>query len=162
MSSDWDRFFIGMAAYVSQKSKDPSTKCGAVIVRPDKTVCSVGFNGFPKGCDDHPALYENREVKYSRVVHAEANAILFAREPVDRYTMYTYPPALSPTCDRCATLVIQSGIKRVVHMLDETSDFAGRWGEASKSALQMYEEAGVYIESITYSPEDSSTICLTI
>jgi len=29
---DWDQFYIGMCAYVSQKSKDRTTKVGAIIV----------------------------------------------------------------------------------------------------------------------------------
>jgi deoxycytidylate deaminase len=35
-------------------SKDPSTKVGAVIVRPDLTVASIGYNGFPRGMSDDP------------------------------------------------------------------------------------------------------------
>jgi len=37
----WGEWFVGLAEYVSTRSKDPSTKCGCVIVRPDKTVCSI-------------------------------------------------------------------------------------------------------------------------
>ena len=49
-----------MAQLVASWSRDPSTQCGAVIVRPDKTVAAVGFNGFPRGADDSPALYPDR------------------------------------------------------------------------------------------------------
>lgn len=140
----WDERFIEVAALVASWSKDPSTKCGAVIVRPNRTIASVGFNGFPQGCDDAEEIYENRELKYARVVHAELNAILFAREPLDGYTMYTYPPGYGPTCDRCASHVIQSGIKRIVHVSD-TSEFAMRWKDATERGLKMYEEAGVEV-----------------
>src|SRR4051812_43949974 len=102
MNEKWDRRFLQMARLVASWSKDPSTKCGAVIVRPDKTVASVGFNGFPKGTNDDDELYADRETKYSRVVHAEQNALIFAREPLDGYTMYTWPQGFGPTCDRCA------------------------------------------------------------
>ena len=100
-----------MAEHVSKWSRDPSTKCGAVIVRPDKSLASTGFNGFPRGMDDDEELYDNREVKYDRVIHAELNAILSAHEPVRGYTLYVWP---LPTCSRCAVHVIQSGISRVV------------------------------------------------
>lgn len=143
----WDGWFVGMAQYVSTASKDPSTQCGAVIVRPDRTVASVGFNGFPRGCSDADELYANRELKYARVVHAEVNAILLANEPLHGYTIYTYPPGYGPSCDRCTAHVIQAGISRVVHIKDR-SEFASRWKEPAERGLQMYEEAGVEVVSL--------------
>lgn len=107
----WDERFLEMASLVASWSKDPSTKVGAVIVRPDSTVCSVGFNGFPRHVDDSPELYEDRSVKYKQVKHAEENAILFTNERLDGYTLYVSP--LLP-CSLCAGDIIQKGIKRVV------------------------------------------------
>jgi len=141
----WHYRFLDMAALVASWSKDPSTKCGAVIVRPDKTVASVGFNGFPKGCSDEDWLYENRELKYSRVVHAEQNALLLAGESVQGYTMYTYPKGYGPSCDRCSAHVIQAGITRIVHYGVDEDDFASRWKEACERGLDMYKEAGVEV-----------------
>jgi dCMP deaminase len=91
--NQWDEFYLGMAKYIASKSKDPSTKTGAVIVRPDKSLCSIGFNGFPKKMPDDPALYANRDEKYSRIVHCEMNALLFSREQLTGYTLYTLCPA---------------------------------------------------------------------
>lgn len=142
--ADWDARFLDLAKLVASWSKDPSTQCGAVIVRPDRTVASVGFNGFAKGCDDDPALYANRELKYERVVHAEVNAILLARELLEGYTIYTYPPGYGPSCARCSSHIIQAGIKRVVHLRD-TSEFAMRWKDSAEIGLKMYEEAGVEV-----------------
>ncbi len=144
MSEKWDTRFLELAEQVASWSKDPSTKCGAVIVRPDKAVVSVGFNGFPMGCDDGAHLYEDREMKLSRVVHAELNAILHAREALHGYTIYTHPSGWGPSCDRCSAYIIQSGIKRVVHKRD-TSKFASRWKEPAERGLQMYAEAGVEV-----------------
>lgn len=76
--SKWDNRFLNLAEYASYWSKDPSTQCGAVIARGNRVI-SMGFNGFPKGTDDAPARYQDREQKYLRVVHAEVNAILFSR-----------------------------------------------------------------------------------
>ncbi len=143
----WHRRFLDLAALVALWSKDPSTQVGAVIVRPDKTIASVGFNGFPKGCDDDESLYLDRDTKYARVVHAEVNAILHAREPLVGYTIYTWPPGYGPTCDRCSAVVVQSGISRVIHVLD-TSDYAERWRESIERGLQMYREAGVEVVSL--------------
>lgn len=144
MSEKWDRRFLHMANHVATWSKDPGTKCGAVIVRPDKTVSSVGFNGFPKGCSDTETLYQDRELKLARVVHAEVNAILHAREALNGYTMYTWPGGIGPSCDRCTTNIIQAGIIRVVH-LEDTSAFGSRWAESIQRGLDMYKEAGVKV-----------------
>lgn len=140
----WDFRFLAMAEMVASWSKDPSTKCGSVIVRPDKTVAAVGFNGFPMGCDDSEHLYANRELKYMRVVHAEVNAILSAREPLHGYTIYNHPAGYGPSCCNCAAAITQSGIVRVVHKQD-TSEFAMRWKESAEVGMAMFEEAGVEV-----------------
>lgn len=133
----WDERYLEMAELVATWSKDPSTKVGAVIVRPDKTIASVGYNGFPRGCLDDPKYYKEREVKYARVIHAEMNAILNAKEPLGGYTLYT----TFPTCSQCAASIIQAGIKRVVWRMWSTQN--GRWRGSVSIALQMYQEAGV-------------------
>lgn len=47
--NSWDEYFIRMAMFVAQKSKDDSTQVGCVIVSTDNTVLSMGYNGFPRG-----------------------------------------------------------------------------------------------------------------
>lgn len=143
----WDLRFLDLAQLVSTWSKDPSTKCGAVIVRPDRTVASVGFNGFPRGCDDDPALYADRDLKLSRVVHAEQNALLHAGESVKGYTLYSWPPGFGPSCDRCTAHIIQAGITRVVYKRVEDEGFSSRWKEAVERGLDMYDEAEVDVTS---------------
>jgi deoxycytidylate deaminase len=72
--------------------------------------------------------------------------------------MYTYPANLSPSCDRCATVIIQSGIKHIVHEWVGSGKFAENWRTPCESALQMYEEAGVYIQrfGLDKAPQDLS------
>lgn len=144
----WDIRFLEAARLKASWSKDPSTKCGAIIVRPDLTIAGTGFNGFPKNCLDDEELYANRELKYERVVHAELNAILHTYENMDGYTIYTWPPSFGPTCARCAAHVIQAGITRVVHVFDDTSDINSRWLESLEIGLQMYREADVEVNGM--------------
>jgi len=66
----WDRRFLEMAGLVASWSKDPSTQVGAVIVRPNKTIVSVGYNGFPRAVRDDQSLYQDRPTKLMRTVHA--------------------------------------------------------------------------------------------
>jgi len=145
-TNEWNRKFLELAAHVAQWSKDPSTKVGAVIVRPDRTITSVGYNGFPRGVADNEARYANRETKYGMVVHAEINAILNAKEDMAGHSIYVYPPFITPpTCDRCAVAVIQSGIKEVVGYApnpDTVKKYA-HWNGAIDRARLMYEEAGI-------------------
>lgn len=131
----WDIWFLKLAKQAATASKDPSTKVGAVIVRPDRTIASIGYNGFPRGIQDDAYRLGHRETKYSLVVHAEANAILSARERLDGYSIYT----TLFSCSNCAKLIIQSGIKRVV---SPTYDL-DRWEASLRLSKEMYDEAGV-------------------
>lgn len=143
----WDVRFLELAMLVSNWSKDPSTKCGAVIVRPDRSIASVGYNGFPRGVPDLAEHLNEREEKYGRVVHAEVNAVLAAKEDLSDCTLYTWPPNHAPSCDRCTAVIIQAGIKRVVHVRTGEGGFADRWAVAMQRSLDMYERAGVSVRA---------------
>lgn len=136
----WDERFLRLAQQVSTWSKDPSTKVGAVIVRPDRTIVSVGYNGFPRGCDDTQELLDDRPTKYLRTVHAEVNAILTAREPLQGSTLYVYP--LHP-CANCTGIILQSGICRIVAFMEDAPE---HWQEQFKAASQMCSESFVHIK----------------
>lgn len=144
----WDLFYLGMAQYVSTASKDPSTKTGAVIVAPDNSVVSVGFNGFPKRMPDDDALYQDRETKYSRILHCEVNALIFAGRSIpDGSTLYTYP---FMSCDRCVVQMLQAGILRFVAPT-ATSEQNERWGDAfAKTRKYILECGGELVEYATH------------
>lgn len=137
--SVWDRRFLALAAHVGAWSKDPSTQVGAVIVRPDRTIASVGYNGFPRGVNDDPGRLADRAEKYPRTVHAELNAILSANEPVKGFTLYVTP--LHP-CSNCAGAIIQAGLSRVVASCGQAPE---RWAEDFDTAGSMFDEAGVQV-----------------
>ena len=133
----WDDYFMGLAHAAATKSKDPSTKVGAVVVDSERRIVSVGFNGPPRGTDDEYA-YSYREFKLLRVLHAEENAILFAARPLMGCAIYV----TNHPCAHCAAVIVQSGIGRVMHP-PVSAEFAERWGENMKHARMMFEEAGV-------------------
>lgn len=136
----WDKRFLTFVAEVTSWSKDPTTKCGAVIIRPDKSIVSYGYNGFPFSIMDLPSRLNDRPLKNELVVHSETNALLAARESVVGYTAYT---STIPCC-RCAVNLIQAGIKVVV-CFAPSEDYATRWGESIKRTLALFEEAEVQI-----------------
>jgi dCMP deaminase len=135
----WEISFLVDALVQSRRSKDPSTKVGAVIVREDRTTVSNGYNGFPRGVKDSDERLNDRSVKYEMVVHGEANAILTAREPLHGYTIYTVP---FPPCSRCAGMIIQAGIKRVV-AIKPSPEIEERWADSLALSRSMFREAAV-------------------
>jgi dCMP deaminase len=145
MRLPWDAWYTLLADFIGQRSKDPRTQVGAVIVRPDKTIAATGYNGFPRAIEDKPELLNDRDAKYKRVIHAEMNAILTAKEPLNGYTLYT---SLHP-CDRCAAHVVQAGIKKVVfpHL---TPPMLERWAGKIDfdTAKAIFAEAGVEVVQI--------------
>lgn len=106
----WDRRFLSLCQHISEWSKDPSTKVGAIITR-DIKIISLGFNGLPQQIPDYPELLNVRAIKYKHIIHAETNAILTAHRDLSDCTIYTFP--FLP-CTRCASEIVQSGISRVV------------------------------------------------
>jgi dCMP deaminase len=132
----WDNWFLDLAIYVSTASKDPSTKCGAVIVDPSRRLVSVGYNGLAKGVKDTDERLNNRELKYKIIVHAERNAIIFAQRNLSGNTLYTWP--FMP-CATCAAMVIQAGITRVVAPRSNNP----RWIDDFKLSQEMFAEASV-------------------
>jgi len=135
----WHKRYIDLAKNVSQWSKDPSKKIGALIVGEKGQIISQGFNGFPRGIDDDPARYNDRELKYKYVVHAEANAIYNAIHNGASTNGATIYVTGLPICHECAKAIIQTGIKEVI--MDTLP--SGNWEESGKLSLQMFAEADI-------------------
>jgi len=143
MSEKWDNRFLDLAAFIAGWSKDPSTKCGAVIIDTQRRVVSVGYNGFPQGVSDDPDRLAERVQKYYLTMHAEANALLFAQRAVKGYTIYTWP--FQP-CSQCASSIAQVGIARVVApVMPENKD---RWHDDFKAARGLLLERGVRLDLV--------------
>lgn len=109
--SDWDDYFLNLAAEVSKKSKDPSSQCGCVIVDKNHRVISVGYNGLIQGADESKLTLSERPIKYRFAVHSEMNAIIFAHQDLSGCTVYNN----LATCDNCLKYCLQAGIKRFVY-----------------------------------------------
>lgn len=143
---DWDQFFLGLAKFYSQASKDPSTKVGAVLVQPDRRlVVGLGYNGFARGVLDTEERLTNRELKYKLVVHAEVNALIMAGERAKGATLYVYPSfIMPPICHDCCKTAIQFGIKEIVgYTPDVDAERQKRWAESIALSREMCSEAGI-------------------
>ena len=133
----WNRRFISLAEFISEWSKDPSSKIGAVIVDSKRRIVSTGYNGFPVGIADGGKRLNDRELKYKMVLHAEENAIMFAKQSLDGCSLYV---TMMPPCSHCASLIIQSGIKNVYVPKSEIPE---RWRDSVELTMEMFAEAGV-------------------
>ena len=138
MHISWDEYFMGIALLSAKRSKDPSTQVGACIINKDKRIIAIGYNGFPKGCEDDEFPWgregDTLETKYGYVVHAELNAILNSKWPVAGCTIYV---SLFP-CNECAKAIIQSGIRRIVYESDKYNGV-----DTNIASKRMLRAAGV-------------------
>ena len=139
----WTDRFMALAEHVSTWSKDRSTKVGAVLVDPkSKAVLSLGYNGFPRGCDDTVEHRHARPLKYAWTEHAERNAIFnAARNGVRTEGATMYLPWFP--CVDCARAIIQAGVAELVCVEPDLKD--PRWGEGFAVAIEMLHEAGVEV-----------------
>ena len=138
----WDVWFMKQVYLAAEKSKDPSTKIGAVLVR-DNHIISTGFNGFPIGVLDKKNRYADREVKYDLVVHAEDNSVLSAAR-FGISTLGTILYTQGVPCNECAKSVIQGGIKKIV-VHKQWSMGHSRWKDSCLISERMFKEAKIPI-----------------
>jgi dCMP deaminase len=109
----WDSYYLSIAYLVSSRSIDPSTKHGAIIVSKENRVLSLGYNGPIKGLNDR-VVPLTRPAKYYHMIHAEENALLAyygSHQDILGATCYV----TGPPCHKCLRMLIQKGIKRIVH-----------------------------------------------
>lgn len=138
-NTKWDKRFLEMAQGVSKWSKDPSRQIGAIAVK-NRNVIAQGYNGFPRGIDDDPVRYDDREMKYKYVVHAEMNCIFnasFNGVSLEGSDLYVWG---LPICSDCAKGIIQVGVERVVM---PEQDVPPHWKESWNFSKSMFKEAGV-------------------
>jgi len=149
----WDRRFLKLAQEVAGWSKDPSTQVGAVLVETGtNNIISLGYNGFPRGVEDTEERYNNRDLKYAMVVHAEENAILTAGHKAKGSRLYVWPSFISPPiCSRCCVSAIQAGVSEIVGYTvdkDKLDERQLRWKDSILLSRTMCQEAGVGFRGI--------------
>jgi len=111
VSSKFDGHLMATAGVWATASQAQRKQVGAVISK-DHRIIATGFNGTLPGLPNHCEDVNGETLP--TVMHAEANAILFAAKhglALQGCTLYT---TLSP-CMQCAKMVAASGITRLVY-----------------------------------------------
>lgn len=110
MSKCWNTYNLEIAEKVSSRSKDPSSQVGCYIVDENNLPVSNGYNGFIAGSDESCFTWD-RPRKYLTVIHAEENAIIFAKRDLKGCKAYvTHSP-----CQKCLALLAQAKIKEIYY-----------------------------------------------
>jgi len=169
MIPTWDAYFLVIADAVSRRSRDPRCQVGAVITGPEhREIRSTGYNGFPRGVNDQDPKRWERPEKHSRVVHAEANAIVAAARvgtPIFGCDLYT---TLFP-CLECSKLIAQAGIRAVVvsgYRMSRYADSSWLTASVADRVRDLLHESGVslrihYEEVDPKAPTGSGLSCAT-
>jgi len=134
---------MDMAKLVASWSKDTNSKVGAVVVDKDKIVLSMGYNGFPRGCDDTIEERFERPHKYLFTEHAERNALFHAA----RHGMSLKGCIIYCThfpCADCARGIIQTGIVELI-VIDHPDLTHHIWGGSWSASLKMFKESNINI-----------------
>lgn len=107
---EWSEWFLAIADVVAQRGDCRRRQVGAVLVRPDRTVASVGYNGSwpggpsclagecPRGLSDvEPGSSYDTGPGTCHAQHAEMNTLANAREGTVGYWLYVS----SEPCNGC-------------------------------------------------------------
>jgi dCMP deaminase len=132
--------FAGIAAVISLRSTCTRAKVGAIIVKNNRII-STGYVGSPPGedhCLDHGCLI-GEHGGCVRTIHAEVNAINFARLNGVNLKGAELYCTLSP-CENCAEEIVKAGIT-VVHFNHVYRKTEG---------IELLSKGGVGINHILY------------
>lgn len=154
--TDWDTVFMDMAFCIAQRSKDPSTNVGAVLVDSNNILLSTGFNGPPRQLDDYKIPWTTRPDKYVYIIHAEENALLFAlgshgSRPLIGSKLYcTHLP-----CPDCVLRAVRADVAEIIYPLN-SADYPLRKLIEGCNAEQILEKQK-YTKSIMRTVAYAST-----
>ncbi len=152
-SLERDIYFLREAYRVADRfSRDTYVQNGAILVR-DNEIISTGANRFPDGVKETEERWKY-PLKLFYVSHAEENSIISAAKRgvvTDGAVMYC--PWFA--CDRCAGMIINSGIREVVghsapdiwhepyRKYENGKPKKSLWDDSIEHGLIKLQEAGV-------------------
>ena len=156
------RHFVTIARLLAERTDDPRSGVGAVIVNKDMEIISFGWNGFPRKTryGELPRASKKDTVapdkKDSYVIHAEQNAFLFKNQKdIKGSIMFV---TRNP-CDMCASMIAMHGVGTVVVDPDDGKDVNTRGKEKGyKEFLRLVKED----KFICYQTQIEITRCISL
>lgn len=153
----WTDYFMSIAVLASYRSKVVSYQMGACIINSENRIvgnekptwnfyafkvyhgfyilAGIGYYGLPIGCNYEDFNYSTSSDRDLYFCHAELNAIANKNcESVKDCTIYV----IQFPCCECAKILIQSGIKKVYFLNEETFDSTD-----SKAACRMFDAVNI-------------------
>jgi deoxycytidylate deaminase len=125
----WLDLALRLADAAKQASEDKYVKVGAAILRKDGSVLGIGYNGYPPGFSLSEEEAFERDFRRDYMVHAETNALAFARPGEPHLLAVTHPP-----CKRCILEAARYGVQYIV--CPEWVD-AGVWRFATRLGITL-------------------------
>ncbi len=114
---NWEEYALELARVAALRSEDPFIKVGACVLRKDNSVVGLGYNGAPPGIEIN---WDNRNERRKRVIHAEVNALRYAKPDECKLLACNLLP-----CNDCLKMIASYNIKKVifskVYDLDKSS-----------------------------------------
>jgi len=145
---DWDSYYLAVCKVVAQRSKDPNTQVGCVIVGPAHEIRTTGYNSFPRGIRDNVPERLVRPTKYHWIEHAERNAICNAARcgtPLEGCSIYV---EIMPCMD-CGRAIVQAGIREVVVSAERMSQYSSEYYDQQFGMVEvLFREAGVSVRRV--------------
>ena len=144
-----DLYYLTIAFVVAQRSFDPSSKCGSVIVSKDGRPLSFGYNGPIRGSSDEK-IPLTRPDRYKFMIHSEENALLAyngSYQDIQGATVYI----TSRPCHRCLRMLLQKGIKKIIYGEDVTR--VVDQDDINASALMLEDHPDVEFVELKYNAD---------
>lgn len=125
-----DNFYLGLAYWMSFKSKDPSTQCGAVVIDENNIPLGWGYNGPPKNVNDY-VMDWSRPNKYPLIIHAEVNAINHCCGDTSGSILYV----TAKPCSKCMLSIVDADVSKVVYYPLKPKDNSSMLGNETEWEL---------------------------
>lgn len=103
----WDQYGLNLAHAAATRSEDPYHQVGAVLMRPNHSVASVGYNGAAPGINID---WSDRDARRAHVIHAEMNALRYVQAGEVSTLICTMMP-----CQACILVLAAYGVTRIVY-----------------------------------------------
>lgn len=99
-----------LATAAALRSEDPFQKVGAVLMRSDFSIASVGYNGTAAGVD-LGTMWDDRDRRREFVIHAEVNAFRYATKQ-DGHHGLLFVSGIP--CPSCVTVAAAHGVGGII------------------------------------------------